>query len=52
MNCTIDLPICPTISLSGKSRKNEKEKHIIQALNRLGSGVSFLPNDLVQKVLK
>ena len=33
------------VSLSGKSRKNEKEKHIIQALSSLGSGVSFLPND-------
>ena len=30
------------VSLSGKSRKNEKEKHIIQALSILGSGVSFL----------
>ena len=29
------------VSLSGKSRKNEKEKHIIQALSILGSGVSF-----------
>ena len=33
------------VSLSGKSRKNEQEKHINQALSRLGSGVSFLPND-------
>ena len=32
-------------SLSGKSRKNEKEKHIIQALSILGSRVRFLPND-------
>ena len=38
------------VSLSGKSRKNEKEKHIIQALSRLGSGVSFLLNDPSQLV--
>ena len=38
------------VILSGKSRKNEKEKHIIQALSRLGSGVSFLPNDPSQLV--
>ena len=38
------------VSLFGKSRKNEKEKHIIQALSRLGSGVSFLPNDPSQLV--
>ena len=38
------------VNISGKSRKNEKEKHIIQALSRLGSGVSFLPNDPSQLV--
>ena len=38
------------VCLSGKSRKNEKEKHIIQALSNLGSGVSFLPNDPSQLV--
>ena len=38
------------VSLSGKSRKNEKEKHIIQALSILSSGVSFLPNDPSQLV--
>ncbi len=38
------------VSLSGKSRKNEKEKHIIEALSRPGSGVSFLPNDVSQLV--
>ena len=30
--------------------KNEKEKHIIQALSIIGSGVSFLPNDASQLV--
>ena len=38
------------VSLSGKSRKNEKEKHIIQALSILGSHVRFLPNDPSQLV--
>ena len=38
------------VKISGKSRKNEKEKHIIQALSRLGSGVRFLPNDPSQLV--
>ena len=38
------------VSLSGKSRKNEKEKHIIQALSILGSVVSFLPNEQSQLV--
>ena len=36
------------VRLSGKSRK--KEKHIIQALSSLGSGVGFLPNDPSQLV--
>ena len=38
------------VRLSGKSRKNEKGIHIIQALSSLGSGVSFLPNDPSQLV--
>ena len=36
--------------VAGKGRKNEKEKHIIEALSRLGSGVSFLSNDPSQLV--
>ena len=38
------------VNISGKIRKNEKEKHIIQALSILGSGVRFLPNDPSQLV--
>lgn len=38
------------VSVAGKSKKNEKEKHIIDALSKLGSGVSFLPNDPSQLV--
>ena len=30
------------VSVASKGRKNEMEKHIIEALSRLGSGVSFL----------
>ncbi len=38
------------VSVAGKRKKNEKEKHIIDALSKLGSGVSFLPNDPPQLV--
>ena len=38
------------VSVAGRRKKNEKEKHIIEALSRLGSGVSFLPNDPSQLV--
>ena len=38
------------VSVASKGRKNEKENHKIEALSRLGSGVSFLPNDPSQFV--
>ena len=38
------------VFVAGKGRKNEKEKYNIQALSRLGSGISFLPNDPSQLV--
>ena len=38
------------VSVASKGSKNEKEKHIIQDLSRLSSGVGFLPNDPSQLI--
>ena len=38
------------VGVAKRRKKNEKEKDIIEAFSRLGSGVSFLPNDPSQLV--